>query len=108
MMVKHLPYNEFDMCAITNAVNRYKAAGLRADYNIEQKAAGVVSIVLEKPNDAKRVFSIIRSAQVGSAYLVRTKSAVGSAVVVAATGRKGGRKARVCHGKDAGSRIDRS
>jgi hypothetical protein len=47
MMVKHLPYNEFDMCAITNAVNRYKAAGLRADYNIEQKAAGVVSIVLE-------------------------------------------------------------
>jgi hypothetical protein len=49
MMVKHLPYNEFDMCAITNAVDRYKGAGLRADYNIEQKAAGVVSIVLENP-----------------------------------------------------------
>jgi hypothetical protein len=47
IMVKHLPFNEFDMCAITNAVNRYKAVGLRADYNTEQKAAGVVSIVLE-------------------------------------------------------------
>jgi hypothetical protein len=48
-MVKHLPFNEFDMCAITNAVNRYKGRGLRADYNIEQKAAGVVSILLENP-----------------------------------------------------------
>src|SRR5262245_55494175 len=49
MMVKHLPFNEFDMCAVTNAVNRYKGAGLWADYNIEQKAAGVVGIVLENP-----------------------------------------------------------
>ena len=49
MMVKHLPFKEFDMCAITNAVNRYKGAGLWADYNLEQKAGGVVSIVLENP-----------------------------------------------------------
>jgi len=49
MMVKHLPFNEFDMCAVTNAVNRYKGAGLWADYNIEQKAAGVVGIALENP-----------------------------------------------------------
>ena len=48
-MVKHLPFNEFDMCAITNAVNRYKGAGLWADYDVEQKAAGVVSIALENP-----------------------------------------------------------
>jgi hypothetical protein len=47
-MIEHLPFNEFDMSAITNAVDRYKAAGLRADYN-EQKAAGVISILLENP-----------------------------------------------------------
>jgi hypothetical protein len=48
-MVKHLPFNEFDMSAITNVVNRYKGAGLRADYNMARKVAGVVSIVLEDP-----------------------------------------------------------
>jgi len=49
MMVKHLPFNEFDMCAITNAVSRYKGAGLWADYNVKRKGTGVVSIVLENP-----------------------------------------------------------
>jgi hypothetical protein len=48
-MIKHLPFNEFDMSAITNAVSRYKDAGLLADYNIEKKAAGVVSILFENP-----------------------------------------------------------
>jgi hypothetical protein len=48
-MIKHLPFNEFDMAAITNAVSRYKDEGLLADYNIEQKAAGVVSILFENP-----------------------------------------------------------
>ena len=37
------------MSAITNAVSRYKDAGLLADYNIEKKAAGVVSILFENP-----------------------------------------------------------
>ena len=49
MMIKHLPFNEFDMCATTNAVNRYKGAGLWVDYNVKQKGTGVVSIVLENP-----------------------------------------------------------
>jgi hypothetical protein len=48
-MAKHLPFNEFDMSGVTNAVNRYKAAGLRADYSIEGKDAGIVSIVFENP-----------------------------------------------------------
>jgi hypothetical protein len=30
-------------------LNRYKAAGLRADYNIDQKAAGIVRVVFENP-----------------------------------------------------------
>jgi hypothetical protein len=48
-MIKHLPFNEFDMCAITNAVSRFKGEGHLADYNIEQRAAGVVSILFENP-----------------------------------------------------------
>ena len=48
-MAKHLPFSEFDMAGITTAVNRYKSAGLRADYDIQDKAAGVVKIALENP-----------------------------------------------------------
>ena len=48
-MVKHLAFNEFDMAGIANAVNRYKEAGLRANYSIEEKVAGVVRIVFENP-----------------------------------------------------------
>ncbi|MBX9773980.1 MAG: hypothetical protein K2Y71_06160 [Xanthobacteraceae bacterium] len=48
-MAKHLPFNEFDIAGITNAVSRYKGAGLRADYNIDEKAAGIVRIVFENP-----------------------------------------------------------
>jgi hypothetical protein len=48
-MVKHLPFSEFDMAGISNAVGRYKEAGLRADYNIAEKAAGIVRIVFENP-----------------------------------------------------------
>ena len=48
-MAKHLAFNEFDMAGITNVVSRYKSAGLRADYDIADKAAGMVRIVFENP-----------------------------------------------------------
>jgi hypothetical protein len=48
-MVEHLQFNEFDMAGVTNAVSRYEEAGLRADYNITDRGAGVVSIVFENP-----------------------------------------------------------
>jgi len=48
-MPKHLPITEFDMSGIYVAVNRYKSAGLKADYSVEQRTAGIVTIVLENP-----------------------------------------------------------
>jgi len=48
-MAKYIAFNEFDMSGITTAVTRYKAAGLRTDFDISRKAAGVVSIALENP-----------------------------------------------------------
>ncbi|MPZ37243.1 MAG: hypothetical protein GEU95_04140 [Rhizobiales bacterium] len=48
-MAKHLGFNDYDIAGITNAITRYKSAGLRADYDITDKAAGVVRIVLENP-----------------------------------------------------------
>jgi hypothetical protein len=48
-MAKHLPFNEFDLSGITNAVNRYKGAGLEPDYSLEGKAGGVVSIMMRNP-----------------------------------------------------------
>ncbi|MGY2938847.1 hypothetical protein ACVWZ6_008449 [Bradyrhizobium sp. GM6.1] len=48
-MIEHLSFNEFDMAGITNAVSRYKSAGLRADYDISEKASGVVRIALDNP-----------------------------------------------------------
>ena len=66
MMVKHLPFNEFDMCAVTNTVNRYKGAGLWADYDIDQKAAGVIGIALENPrNGSLALFEVHKLARPG-------------------------------------------
>ena len=48
-MVKHLPFNEFDVAGITNTVNRYKEAGLGADYEIGRKAEGIVYITFANP-----------------------------------------------------------
>ena len=49
-MTAHLPFNEFDMAGITNAVSRYKSAGLRADYSIDKKGCRrIVLIALENP-----------------------------------------------------------
>jgi hypothetical protein len=65
-MIKHLPFNEFDMCAITNAVSCFKGAGLLADYNMEQKAGGVVSILFENPTNHIRAPALVVSWVPGS------------------------------------------
>jgi len=36
-MMKHLPFNEFDMAGVTNTVSKHKSAGLEADYEIGRK-----------------------------------------------------------------------
>lgn len=48
-MIKHLPFNEFDMAGITTSVNRYKSAGLAADYDVGDKSNGVVRILFLNP-----------------------------------------------------------
>lgn len=48
-MVKHLSFTEFDMAAVTNTVNRYKSAGLNANYNLDQRDRGIVAIAFENP-----------------------------------------------------------
>lgn len=67
-MVEHLPFTEFDMAGITNAVTRYKDAGLQADFDITDKQSGVVGIAFENP--AKRdgtlvIFEIHKVAKPG-------------------------------------------
>ncbi len=46
---KHLPYTDFDIAGIVSAVNRYKEAGLRADYDPRQKAEGLVRVIFANP-----------------------------------------------------------
>ncbi|MGK7058055.1 hypothetical protein AB4853_16460 [Bradyrhizobium sp. 1050_B9_N1_2] len=47
--IEYLPINEFDLSGITNAVNRYKAAALQADYNIDDREKGIVRIAFTNP-----------------------------------------------------------
>ena len=48
-MLKYLPFNDFDMAGITNAVTRYKGEGLRSNFNIDLTAGGIVTVVFDDP-----------------------------------------------------------
>lgn len=49
MILEHRPFNEFDMAGVIELVNRYKAAGLDADQNVDNKERGVVRVAFENP-----------------------------------------------------------
>lgn len=48
-MVKHLPFNEFDIAGVKNAIERYEKAGLWPEMNDECKADGVVALRINDP-----------------------------------------------------------
>jgi hypothetical protein len=66
-MTKHLAINDFDMAAVTEAVRRYKAAGLSADFDISRQQEGVVTIGFQNPvtRDGLVVFEIHKVAHRG-------------------------------------------
>lgn len=49
-MAKHLRFSAFDMAGITTTVRRYRKAGLKPEYNADDKERGIVSIRFKNPH----------------------------------------------------------
>jgi hypothetical protein len=48
-MPDYVPINEYDLTAMTNAVNRYQAAGFTASYDSANRDQGTVGLMFRNP-----------------------------------------------------------
>jgi len=69
----HLAFNDFDMSAVTDKVTKCKRDTLSADYDIEKKEEGIVSIQIDHPIKRDGTFVIYEIHKVGRKRFVGHK-----------------------------------
>jgi hypothetical protein len=61
----HIPFNDFDMAAVTNKITDYKKDDLKADFDITRSEQGIVSVAVENWRDRDGSFIIFEIHKVG-------------------------------------------
>lgn len=70
----HTAFNEFDATGVTNTVNDFKSAGLKADYDLRDAPGGTVRIIVQdwrKRDGSKIIFEIHKLAKGGILWTKR-------------------------------------
>ena len=65
-----IPYNEFDMAAITDKIKLFNKAGLRAHYDSKKREEGIVSIITQNPINMDGTLLIYEIHKVGKEKLI--------------------------------------